>query len=33
MSGHAACVGARQHVKRGVFERVVTPGFENEGKV
>jgi len=33
MSRHTAFVRARQHVKRGVFERVVAPCFENEGEV
>ena len=33
MSRHVAFVCARQHVKRGVFERVIAPCFENEGKV
>jgi hypothetical protein len=33
MPRHVAFVGMRQHVKRGVFERMIAPCFENEGKV
>lgn len=33
MSRERTVVIARQHVERGVFERVVAPGFEDEGKV
>jgi hypothetical protein len=33
MPCHGACVGVCQHVKCGMFERVIAPGFENEGKV
>ena len=33
MSSHRGFVFSRQHVKRRVFERMVTPGFENEGEI
>ncbi len=33
MPRHTASVRTRQHVKRGVFERVIASGFENKWKV
>ncbi len=33
MSRHGRFVCARQYVKRGVFERVIAPCFENKGEV
>jgi hypothetical protein len=31
MSCERTIVCTRQHVERGMFERVIAPGFENEG--